>query len=209
MEMSDFDHDVFISYAHIDNDPLSEEQKGWITMFHDALLKRLAQLLGKNPNIWRDKKLSGNDRFDNEIIDQLVRAATLIAVLSPRYVQSEWCIREFEKFREVAQTNVGLDVGNKSRLFKVVKTPIDREKEPEIARGLLGYSFYKQDPETGRWREFNRAFGKDLEPEFWCVLDDLAQDLAKLLGLLDVDQPPGVPDSGFTVYLAETTSGYR
>jgi hypothetical protein len=80
--------------------------------------------------------------------------------------------------------------------------PIDQE--PEEVREMLGYPFFKQEPETGRWREFNRVFGKDLELEFWRVLDDVAQDIKKLLDMLrsDVRDEP----TGATVYLAETTS---
>ena len=30
----DFDKHLFISYAHLDNQPLPSEQQGWITRFH-------------------------------------------------------------------------------------------------------------------------------------------------------------------------------
>ena len=32
-------------------------------------------------SIWRDKKLTGNDRFDSEITERLLATATLVAVL--------------------------------------------------------------------------------------------------------------------------------
>ena len=94
--MPAFDYDVFISYAHIDNATLQKGQEGWIDMLHKALELRLGQLLGEAPRIWRDQKLGGNDRFDDEIVDQLVKAAVLVAVLSPRYVKSDWCTKEVE-----------------------------------------------------------------------------------------------------------------
>lgn len=40
-------YDLFISYAHLDNRPLSEGQKGWISSFHKSLEVRLGQLLGR------------------------------------------------------------------------------------------------------------------------------------------------------------------
>ena len=61
-------NDIFISYAHVDNESLTEGQKGWISQFHRTLEIRLRQLLGENPNIWRDQKLSGTDIFDEKII---------------------------------------------------------------------------------------------------------------------------------------------
>ena len=42
--------DVFISYAHIDNLPLTEEE-GWVTHFHNALNIRLPQLVGTKATI--------------------------------------------------------------------------------------------------------------------------------------------------------------
>ena len=54
-------NDIFISYAHLDDESLDEEQKGWITKFHRVLQVKLSQLLGESPTIWRDQKLSGSD----------------------------------------------------------------------------------------------------------------------------------------------------
>lgn len=58
-----FENDIFISYAHIDDQPLVEGKKGWVSNFHRALEIRLAQLLGRRSRIWRDPKLQGNDVF--------------------------------------------------------------------------------------------------------------------------------------------------
>ena len=52
-------NDIFISYAHIDNEALTEEDKGWISQFHKVLDTRVAQLTGEKPRIWRDLKLGG------------------------------------------------------------------------------------------------------------------------------------------------------
>ncbi len=87
--MSTFDFDIFISYAHIDNEALSENQKGWIARLHQGLEIRLAQLLGERPQIWRDPKLQGNDYFDETIVGQLDKVALMLSVVSPRYVKSE------------------------------------------------------------------------------------------------------------------------
>ncbi|HEX6495551.1 MAG TPA: hypothetical protein VF018_08715, partial [Acidobacteriaceae bacterium] len=58
-----FEYDVFISYAHLDNQELLEGQKGWVANFHRALEIRVGQYLGAQPSIWRDPKLQGNDVF--------------------------------------------------------------------------------------------------------------------------------------------------
>ena len=116
-----FNHDVFISYAHIDNRTISEEQEGWITILHRALELRLSQLLSKTPKIWRDLKLQGNDYFDEEILSKLITASVLVAVLSPRYVRSDWCIKEIKKFIEAAEQSGGIDPNLK--VEELIQTP--------------------------------------------------------------------------------------
>jgi hypothetical protein len=118
-----FDTDVFISYAHLDNQPLTTGAQGWVSEFHEALSKRLGEVLGKAPRIWRDPKLQGNDVFADEIEQRFEEAAVLVSVITPRYVESDWCRREVTGFWEAAGHTGGPIVGNKARVFKVVKTP--------------------------------------------------------------------------------------
>ena len=58
-----FEGDAFISYAHLDNVELIEGRRGWVSNLHRALEIRVAQLLGKEPRIWRDPKRQGNDYY--------------------------------------------------------------------------------------------------------------------------------------------------
>ena len=152
-------HDVFISYARIDNQTLNEGQEGWITTLHRALELRLAQLLGEAPKIWRDFKLQGNDYFGGEIVSNLFQTSVLVAVLSPRYVRSEWCTKEMKEFMQGVARTGGVHTENKSRIFKVIKTPIPLKEHPVEVQGLLGYEFFQRDPETQRFLEFNRVLG--------------------------------------------------
>ena len=202
-------HDVFISYAHIDNQTISEGQEGWISLLHRALEVRLAQLLGETPKIWRDRKLTGNDYFDEEIVNKLIQASVLVAVLSPRYVRSDWCLKEVREFIKAAEQQGSLHVNNKSRIFKVIKTPIPLTDHPVEIQGLLGYEFFHLDRETRRLLEFNRALGHEIEQKFLAKLEDLALDICALLELLkdQHSEPlrPG-PPSGMSAYLAETAS---
>ncbi|MCD6066932.1 MAG: hypothetical protein K0S33_1758 [Bacteroidetes bacterium] len=176
-----FKKDIFISYAHIDDESLVEGEAGWISEFHRSLEIRLAQLLGYRPNIWRDRELTGNNDFSDEILSQLPEIAILVSIHSPRYVKSEWCVREVNEFHRVAEKNIGATIGTRSRIFKVIKTPVDLAQHPPIIQGLLGYEFFKVDPETGRIREFSKLFGKEAQLAYWAKLDDLAHDLVALL----------------------------
>ncbi|MBE9110544.1 TIR domain-containing protein, partial [Nodosilinea sp. LEGE 07298] len=191
-----FDRDLFISYAHIDNESLTDGQDGWVSMFHRGLEIRLAQLRGEKPRIWRDQKLQGNDDFSDTILEQFPNLALLVSILSPRYVKSTWCLRELENFAQSAEAKGGLKIGDKARIFKVIKTYLPRDKHPQALDRLLGYEFFDID-DAGRPREFSRLYGADSEHKFWAKLEDLAYDIQKTLDLLEAlpetDGPAVVP----------------
>src|SRR5688500_13611888 len=153
----DFENDVFLSYAHIDEQVLAEGQKGWVSSLHRALEVRLAQLLGKEPKIWRDPKLQGNDCFEDRLLDHLPRVAVLVPILSPRYVKSEWCQRELNEFLKACNTTGGTRLANKLRVFKVVKTPVSLEEHPAPLKTVIGYEFYTVEPTSGRPRALHQA----------------------------------------------------
>ncbi|HZF08197.1 MAG TPA: hypothetical protein VFE33_05340 [Thermoanaerobaculia bacterium] len=200
-----FENDIFISYAHLDDESILEGQKGWVSSFHRVLEIRVGQLLGEKPRIWRDPKLQGNDYFaDTLLAERLPRAATLVSVLSPRYAQSEWCTKELHEFCRLSAETGGVRIADKARIFKVVKTPIPPEQHPAELAPLLGYEFFEVERETGRPRELSLDFGPEAERRFLARIDDLAYDLCQLLGLLKGGVPaPREPRA--TVYLAETS----
>ncbi len=204
-----FEYDLFISYTHLDNKPLSKEEEGWISRFHYSLNVRLGQLLGREPKIWRDAKLQGNDEFSEEIKSKLHKTKALLAVLSPRYLESEFCMDELRRFLKAAETNNGVCIGNKSRIFKMVKTYVPYEQHPDEIRGLKGYQFCELD-EKDRPQEFNPEKGSGYEKKFWKRLDEMAWDICELIKEFDQSVESGAEYGaelpGKTVYLAETTS---
>jgi TIR domain len=208
-----FENDIFISYAHIDNLPLAEGLKGWVEAFHERLATRLAQLLGDEVRIWRDLKLQGNDVFADALTSRIENAAVLVSVLSPRYIKSEWCMRELNEFCKQASAKGSLRIGDKLRVFKVVKTYIPFAEHPEQLRGTLGYEFYEYDQARDRAKEFNSEVTPARDIRYWEKLDDLAYDIKQLVEYIrrSTLQPvtPAIEPSGKTIYLAETTSDLR
>jgi hypothetical protein len=126
--MASFKKDLFISYAHIDNQPLTPKQEGWISHFHTTLQGFLNTRLGQEAKIWRDNKLQGNDVFADEIVDQFAETAVFVSVLTPRYLNSDWCTREVREFCARAEQSGGMVFDNKARVFKVLKTPVDTQE---------------------------------------------------------------------------------
>lgn len=209
-----FECDAFISYSHIDNIGLIDGSKGWITNLHRALETRLAMFLGEKPSLWRDPKLSGNDIFEVTLIDRLHKVAVLVAVVSPRYVKSEWTRRELTEFCKAAEEQGGVRFHDKTRVFKVLKTPVPRDTDLPELKQCLGYEFFKVDPDTGRLHELDEVFGAEAQKDFWMRLDDLALDMTKLLQEMRQEFPSAAPEfapasSKEAVYLAETTADMK
>ncbi|HEX4948412.1 MAG TPA: TIR domain-containing protein [Blastocatellia bacterium] len=196
--------DIFISYAHVDNESPKKGMDGWITRFHHALEVRVAQVRGQRPKIFRDPKLQGNDVFADVLMDRIQQSGILVSILSPRYLKSEWCARELTEFYAQQQKAGTLVVGDhKARVFKIVKTSIPLDKLPKEVQELIGYDFFKLD-EKGRPQELDEMYGPDAEYAFWARLNDLAYDIAQLLDLIETKPEAASPKP--MVYLAETIS---
>ena len=207
-------HDLFISYAHIDNQPLTAEQQGWVTRFHATLAAQLSMRLGSVARIWRDDKLRGNDVFADEIVQQFGHTALLVSVLSPRYLASDWCRRELTAFCLEAARAGGLAPGNKARVFKVVKTPVaDQATLPPEVQGTKGYEFFTDC--DGAPLELDPAYGVRFSEGYFRMVGILAWELAQQLKTLQGDPAQAANDAAPAdsqaplVYLAECTADRR
>jgi len=206
-----FTDDVFISYRHLDNELQDEQGKGWIDNFHDRFESVLGETLGYEPAIWRDPRLPGNAYFADVLEARIRSTAVLISILSPGYLQSDWCIGELREFCHLAESNGGLLVGERMRIFKVVKTHVERSQHPPEFQKQLGYEFYEIDKMTQRPAAFGQGLGKDRDQRYWSKLDDLAWDVKQVLSI--INPRAKIPREGSvfsraqgTIYLAQTTT---
>ena len=203
--MPSYNKDLFISYAHIDNQPVSPDHEGWISRFHASLAALLSMRLGQKARIWRDNKLQGNDVFADEIVDQFAQTALLVSILTPRYLKSDWCTKEI---REFCNHGGGTAVDNKARVFKVLKTPVDTQDAlPPLVKNILGYEFFTM--EDGAPLELDPEYGDKFAQEYNRKVGKLAWDISQLLKTLaartdTTDSPADTQaPAKATVYLAE------
>jgi hypothetical protein len=203
-----FHKHLFISYAHIDNEPVAEGDVGLVARIHRSLESILSKRLGCRAEIWRDERLQGNDVFADEIIDQFPETAALAAVVSPRYLQSEWCLREARAFCESAERTGGTVVDNKSRIFKVVALPVDNQAPlPAEMRDTLGFEFFVREP-SGVTKELNPAYDPAFGPKLASACAALAMFVADVVKRLEAE--PAAPAVGKpAVYLAECSFDRR
>lgn len=198
-------NDLFISYSHIDNLPWGAGQHRWVSAFHGELETRLQMLLGREVRVWRDEKLNGNDELTDRIASELRRSRAFLSVISPRYLRSDWCIRELRLFQGYAGA-----AGGGSAFFKVVKTPVDRGAQPPEIQEFRGYDFFHESA-SGKIHEFYPSKAEDSAESkgFWQLIDDLAQDVKRTIGEGANGSPVEGAGAGKTVFLAETTGDMR
>jgi len=195
--------DVFISYPHLSNKDNNAGQNGWVAKFHKDLQLELDDLLGREAVVWRDNKMTFGTVFGDAISEQLRKAKVLLCVLSPAYVQSDWCRRELDEFRKLAQQTGGLKVGEQSRIIAVVKTPPDR---PALTLTETLYcEFFDIDENRGG---VPRSFGQDENGYKYQLyrqrVTEVAWSIKQIVTTLgDNSRTAAV---GRTVYLAETST---
>jgi len=133
-----FEYDIFVSYAHLD-----DKHSGWVKAFECALEARLAVALGQEIKIWRDPKLDGMDKFNETIATTIQQSALFAAVVSPSYLNSDYCKKELSCFLRAASQ---LPVHGKSRVARIRKMDLAGIPEPpELAAETLGVPFFDLD----------------------------------------------------------------
>jgi hypothetical protein len=159
-----FDVDVFISYSHADNN------FQWVTNFEKSLKDRLHEILGREPEVWRDPKLSGEQDFTEEIKSKLESTAVLVLVVSPSYHNSDFCRTERSHFQKKFGDNP--KIGTRSRVVKAIKYPSKDGRDRALVNSTLGFDFYDKQ-KTLEYFPGDR--------DFVLAIDNLAKGLANIL----------------------------
>lgn len=191
-----FDIDVLIVFADSDNQS-NNSDLGWVSQFKKFLGLMLNQVLGENANIMLKAE------YDNMISPNLTNVGVLVTVLSTDFVQSARCREHVESFYKA----IGNSPKNRNRLFKVFKSPLSIQEQPQRLRELLGYDMYQLDPDSGEIREYSDYFSTEAERQYWMKMVDLAYDIYDTLVFLKDDSAKGEIRSIYkrkTIYLAET-----
>jgi TIR domain len=195
-----YDHDVFVSYAHLDDQGAS----AWVTNLVRHLDTEVRQRLGtKDLRIWIDHDLDGNHPLTPEIMQAIRRSATILLIVSPSYIASEWCVRERNAFLGFAR-----DCVSEGRIFIVRCRDIDPQFLPPEFGDLIGFKFWTQDSDAGG---VTRPLGLiDLkEPAYFAGVINLGDKLAQKLREIRAARTAGAPSSAPTatehVFLARST----
>ncbi len=214
--MESFNHDVFISYAQVDDEPLIPGDDGtrWVRTFRQCLQTRLDKALGKKDStrIWMDLGgLTGTQSVTPAIAEAVRSAAYLVVILSEGYLESQWCREEYDLFIEA---NGGIDAV-RSRICVVQLTEIARDRWPPALRDLIGYSFFSKDPVTGVVSMLADPRPDPEERAYFAMLNKLRSDLGRALRNLRQQnlssragassQEAARQEAAMTIYVAEST----
>ena len=167
-----YDHDVFVSYAHLDD----QGESAWVTNLVRHLETEVRH--GSAPRIfriWIDHELDGNRPLTPEIMQAIRRSATILL------------IRVAELYR-VGVVRPGAQRLSRlcprlcleGRIFIVHCRDVDRQRQPPEFGDLIGFKFWTQDNDAGG---VMRPLGlTDLkEPAYFARVIDLADKLAQKL----------------------------
>jgi hypothetical protein len=202
---------VFLSYAHLDNNRPHGFEMGWVDRLYDALDVELPTH-GLAVRWWRDKRdLEPESYFDETILNAISNSDAFLAILSPVYPQRAFCVKELKHFLDERGAD---ETGRRRRrVLKVLKRPI---VDPDISQILpeeihrsLGFPFYAEDRQTKRVHLFVRNNGEIARPaEFWDAIEDLAAAIAR--SVHDTVKPRQLrSQSNLAIYVAEPSDDQR
>ncbi|MEX1027229.1 MAG: toll/interleukin-1 receptor domain-containing protein [Candidatus Paceibacterota bacterium] len=192
--LSQFDCDVFVSYATANNQSFAQDKPGWVTSFRDILKTMLDEGLERRgaSEVWMDYKLRGNELFDEQLRKKVSKAAIFLIVLSDAYLKSDACQRELQIFMDAVQ-------GERGRIFLIHYEPVAFDRWPEALNGLSAekYRFFQQERDGAICKPLGFPIPNPENPAHYSFYDRLLElrlDLAaKLEGMAGSGQPAIVP----------------
>lgn len=195
-------HDVFVSYAHRDDQPPEGARYGWVTTFVEGLKKRLGQQLGKDPDVWMDHLLLENSQVDATLREKIRSSRTIVVFMSPSYLNSGWCKREIGEFLTVNRAHK-----NKESVFIVEIDETARENWHERLQALTPLALYEKSLSGATSRLGDPNPPHDANNAYWKQMNELAHlvksQLAHIKTTTDqAAQPSAAPNS---VIQADTT----
>jgi hypothetical protein len=96
----------FLSYArpHPARDTgidASSERQSWVARFFDELSEHVCELVGSRTGAsigFLDRSMRGGEEWVTEMLDAVRTAGVFVPLISPSYLRSEWCGKEWHLF---------------------------------------------------------------------------------------------------------------
>lgn len=181
------EHDVFVSYAHDDNEvPLGTTSLvGWVTT--------LARNLNIGPGVYKknlfiDDRLKPGDAFSDELMRKVEGSRVLVVLLSQNYIDSKWCGVELDRFIRTHSN----DPDAPPDVFIVELTPFESlDRVPSniqnVRKGLIHAKFWQlpQDAASPILAGYPTPEASGCEQQYWLELNELRTAIDTRLRRLD------------------------
>jgi hypothetical protein len=161
-----FKHDLFVSYSHgAFGGRLDSELKRWSQRFAEDLRKELAGTTEfERISVFLDESERSDETVDRTDLltgflrDRVANSALFTLLMTPQYLRSRWCRREFELWWE---RNHPDPLGVGGRIFVLKILPTDISAWPHELSDIVGYFGYdwEKAPDVARplgWRGSTR-----------------------------------------------------
>jgi hypothetical protein len=201
-----YPNDVFVSYAHANNQKLGKQDRGWVTDFRDALEIILKQ---RSPSIkcWKDDQLRAGEEVTDSLRHVIADTGVFIPVISEAYLKSTFCRLELDEF-------CSLNHKGKGRIVPVVIDGTPVEELPQLLREPRSTRFTRRDEAAGLEFPLARPLRYDESLPYWVSAFGVAEGVWKILN--ELQRSTGDPltpiavmhedyRSALPVYLAEVT----
>jgi hypothetical protein len=194
--LSDYEHDIFVSYAH-------SELNDWSKRLVDDARRFVATGLGlrqaNQVDLWMDYKISGNQPLTEQLRAKVERSGVLLVLMSEWYLESSWCRDEVEWFlKTVRHKRAGRPI------FVVRVRSTDHAAWPKLFKDerdhpLIGYDFVRdaEDNALGLPKGYPRPEDASDSKGYYDAVSKLASDIVAQMKALA--PPPGQkPEQGGT-----------
>ncbi len=184
-------HDVFVSYAHFDNEADAQDVR-WVSRFQVDLKNALRQRLGEEPVIFYDtRNFEANDQVDI-LLEQARQSAIFLAVSSPSYVARAFTIGELTAFCDTGP--------NANRVVTVELLPVeDSQNHPLLLARKRTPFWWKDKAEQDIPLRLTPKFNPEMYNE---RLQVLAHQIKKLLAEIRTGTEPAKREAPAVVALA-------
>jgi len=126
MRNVDLEYDVFLSYARPDGPDVAEFARELQRVFQSHAGQRLRMFIDT-------KDIGVGQHMERRILGSLERSAVMVAVVTPAYLTSAWCRREWDRFCELERERVdalGPAAAYQRLIFPVVVHDLNRLLSP-------------------------------------------------------------------------------
>lgn len=204
---------IYISYAHADDQPFAQDTRGWVTNFVEKLQIALSMKSGGSQiRCWMDHRLETQRSVDDNLRRLIRDSQCILAFMSPHYLKSEWCKKEMATLVEL----VGGGKAN-DRAFLVELLPTERGDWHKSLHSITAIKFWdntidQPEPITFGWPVPNPKTDR----AYWEGLNNLASILARKIQRLSLipsnpptmptpSEPAPAPSSAKVVWVADPT----